>query len=174
MNCETIHKKNGKIIPKRRYESYQDALTAANRLNGFESVKIERQPYKCKDCGYFHVGTGIKNLKKAENDKVKHIGHRSIKVVDKIDLSLVPKKRVNKSINVTKEPKKIIKLSHNFEFLLNSSVCKCLINDLVLKIKYKNIDKYISLNQIGEILGKDVENITTKDVQSILKQIIQF
>lgn len=174
MNCDTIHKKTGEVIPKRRYELYDDALTAANRLNKFESVKIKRQPYKCKDCGFYHVGTGITNLRKVEKDKVKHAGIHIIKVVDKIDLSLVPKKRGTRSVTVEKSPIKKVKLSHNFQFLLNNSVCSCLISNNVIKISYKNINKFISLSSIGEALGKDIDDILTKDVQSVLKQIIQF
>lgn len=174
MNCDTIHKKTGEIIPKRRYESYSDALTAAKRLNNFESIKIKRQPYKCKDCGFYHVGTGITNLRKVEKDKVKHAGIHIIKVVDKIDLSLVPKRRGTRSVNLEKRQKKKIKLSHDFQFLLNDSICTCLITNNVIKITYKNINKFISLSSIGEALGKDIDNLETMDIKNVLKQIIQF
>lgn len=47
---------DGKLIPKKCYESEKDALAAAQYFNSKETTKHKLKPYRCDYCGKWHLG----------------------------------------------------------------------------------------------------------------------
>lgn len=47
---------DGKLIPKKCYDSEKDALAAAQYFNSKETTKRKLKPYRCDYCGKWHLG----------------------------------------------------------------------------------------------------------------------
>ena len=62
---------NGELIPKKTYETEQEALTMARFLNRKENVIHKMVAYKCSKCGKWHIGNNGRILTREDREKYK-------------------------------------------------------------------------------------------------------
>ena len=60
---------NGELIPKKSYETEQEALTVARFLNSRENVIHKMVAYKCSKCNKWHIGSNGRLLTKEDREK---------------------------------------------------------------------------------------------------------
>ena len=63
---------NGELVPKKSYETEQEALTMARFLNSKDNVIHKMVVYKCSKCGKWHIGNNGHLLSKEDREKYKN------------------------------------------------------------------------------------------------------
>lgn len=81
---------NGQKIykPKRVYQSLDDAIVQAKKLNSEDKQEIKLVAYKCRHCQKYHIGRNGKPVTEKERFKLKKeaIKNMSFKIIGKINL----------------------------------------------------------------------------------------
>jgi predicted CXXCH cytochrome family protein len=75
MNCDTVEmydsEGNPILKPKKRYETLDDAIEVAKKINAQDHVIHKVVAYKCPDCHKYHIGRNGKQLKEKDREKFK-------------------------------------------------------------------------------------------------------
>lgn len=77
--------------PKRRYVTIESAINASKLMNVKQDRLMKLNAYHCTECGGFHCGRNGDLMSPEEKKKlsIKNTGVFNLKVVGKIDLSLI-------------------------------------------------------------------------------------
>lgn len=75
MQCETVERYSADGLPifrpKKKFETLEDAISAAKVINSKDKIINKVVAYKCKICCKYHIGRNGKELTEKERKKFK-------------------------------------------------------------------------------------------------------
>ena len=91
MTCDTLIRTDPDGLkhykPKKPYDTLEDAIKEAKKMNAQDHVIHKLVAYKCNYCHKYHTGRSKKEITEKERLKYKNEILSNLKVVGRIDLS---------------------------------------------------------------------------------------